>query len=498
LEAEVVGIDTAVQLDRPIAVGQSWIVIESNRDAAIKRGEFPPSHTLVESLLGKREGESASIPSTLEIGTQEYTVENIRSKFVYAWHESLDAYTNWFPGVPGIWRGQFKTSPDGEVNAQSFRPLFKMLDHIDQRQEQGMQLYRERKRTIGSLALVLGENPILTWKRLVAKPDVGVYCFSGKGQELGNAVAILQSGSRIIVDITSLLTIHSLEIGDSIVTEFGNPGVLRSTLELIENLLAQEITLGKEHLRIGKEGDHYFKNFVTQELIDHNRRVLTSLQAWAEANCEILSWRAALNIPRNERLHLGEVFGQTFFDTMLVAAEEDLMLYSDDGLLRALAKNEYQVAGLWTQATLEHLRQKGVISKDAYNKAVVRLAGMNYHHTSINKEILLEAARMADWLPRYPFLHTLRMLGGTQSNMDPAVNVAARFTYSLWKKRIIPDAYENLVFSLLDGLTADRGMEKAEAIRKFLAVVEQQFVLAPLEITRLRNLARTWLQIHIV
>ena len=493
LNVDIVATDTAVRLDRSIATGQSWIIIQDTPGSDTGRGEFPSSHLLVQQLLGKAKGDTVAISYGSE--TEGFTIEEIKSKYMHVCHQSLEAYSHLFLGEPGIWRGKIKRSPEGDLDVQG---LTDTIDHMHEHIQQAEQFYQEGKCTIGALAEMLGRNPIQVHATLMSNPDIGILCCRGDEAKRRAALGLLATRDRLILDITSLLTLHNLGVGDAVVAHFSKPGLMRTSLELIHHLLQHESFPKGTHWALGKEGGQIVKILVTAEQIEHNRRILEKMSTWAEANCEILPCRAALSVRREERLRFGHLIGPSFLETALVAADEGRLLYSDDWLFRELARTEYSVRSVWTQPILRHLLDKGVIDRDVYNRAVIALVCMNYHYTSTDATILLEASRMAEWRPAYPLLQVARVLGGKRSNLESAVRQAVEYLYLLWKEQILLTRYEVLIGMLLDSLATGRGPRTREAVQRFLAGVTQRFALAPLEIDRVTRIIKSWLRIHVL
>jgi tetratricopeptide (TPR) repeat protein len=495
LDVDEVTADTAVQVSHSITASQDWIIIEGSLTSDIARGEFPPTHPLIQSLLGKRKGESIAFSYGIE--TEELTIQEVRSKFVHAWLESLEVFERLFPGEPGIWRGQVKIPASGLAGPDSFRSLFDMLDRISAHTWNAEQLYSQRKCTLGSLAVLLGRNPVQVYSTLVAKPDLPLHCSAGDQQGRHNAVDLLASGRPLVADITSLLTMYDLDIHEGILAEFGGLGVVQGTLELIDDLLRQDSWLTGDHWTLARVGDRHVSTLVTEEQIQRNQHALQDLLVWARAVCDILPCRAALSIRREERLSLGEVLGETFVDTVLVAMDEDRIMYSDDRMLRELAASEYGIAGVWTQALLIALHDRGAVDSDTYNSAVVRLACLGYHHTSINAAVLLRATKMASWHLVYPLPQVLRMLGGKWSDPESAVRVAVEYVYALWQENLFPEQYIALVDATLSALADGRGAQREATVYRFLAHAEGRFALIPLEIAKITDLVQLWLTSHV-
>lgn len=494
LKAHSVDIDTAACIEGPAGEHRRWVIIEDRDDVDVERGELKPSHPLVQELLDKTIGDSVRLSHGFY--EEEIVIREIKNKFVYAWHEILEAYQLHFPEEPGIWRIPVQLPRDDNGSLKGLQPIFDMTDRRQEYVNQAEHLYQQGRLTIGALAGILGYNPIEVRAHLTTRPVLGVRCCSGAGAERDEAIALMTSNPKLVADVVSLMTVYQLEIGDAIVEAYGKPGIVRSTLEVIEHLLEDRLKhRSEEYWTIGKEGDQYIRQLVSVEEIEHNRQVLESILACAEAHCEILPCTAALSVKRDVRAKLGDLIGPSFVETVLVAADEGRILYSDDALFRGLAKAEYSVSGVWSQVVLMSLQKNGVISDEVYAQRVVRLACLNYYHTSINDQILLEATRQAQWRPNYPFVLVVSLLGGTQSDLNSAATVAAKYVRLLWKQTILPSQYEHLVLAVLDALASNRG-NRRQVLAAFEREIEREFALVPTEEAHIKDIMKTWTSIH--
>jgi tetratricopeptide (TPR) repeat protein len=455
LDVHQVSVDTAVCIDSAMGGRRQWIIIEDRDDASIKHGELRPSHPLVKELMNRQVEDSISLSQGAY--QEEIIIKEIKSKFVHAFHEVLEAYQIEFPATSGIRRipVQFSVG-DSDSVMKGLQPIFNMIDRRSKYINEAERLYQNGKLPIGVLATILGENPIKVHAALKAKPDLSVHCWSGRSDETTEAVTLLDSNPKLVVDIISLMTLHQLSIGTPIVQTFGKLGVVRATLELVEELLRGGLLPAEGYWTLGKEGEQYTRYFVTKEQIEHDKQVLEDVLTWARANCDILPCTAALAIERRTREKLGSLIGPPFVETVLVATSDDRVLYSDDRSLRELAKTGYRVAGVWTQAVLMNLLKRRVVSEDIYNQCVVRLACSHYRHTSINDQVLLEATKQAKWRPTYPFSQVAQVLSGANSDPKSAVKVAADYVRLLWQQKLLPDQYERLVIAVLDAIVSGR------------------------------------------
>jgi len=98
-----------------------------------------------------------------------------------------------------------------------------------------------------------------------------------------------------------------------------------------------------------KEGEQFVKREVTEQEVEEGRCQLKSLLQWITDNCDILSQPPSLRIGRTERQRFADLIGKESFDTILVASDAGRLLFSDDQRLRAVAKQEFGVNGVWSQ-----------------------------------------------------------------------------------------------------------------------------------------------------
>ncbi len=260
------------------------IVIDDRDDVDITRGEFPPEHPYVKRLLGKKVGESVLTPT----GLGETVIGRITSKYVYALNRSLNIYQRYFPDKPGIERFRVTYSDEGTATPEAFQPLFDKLDERQAYHENIMRWYEQRKLTVGSLACFLGVNPIDAWVSLTETQDPGLICCSGDREERERAIGLVRSRAPFIVDIISLMTLQSLNTADLVVQTVGRLQVARTTLELIEQLLWDRTLLTGARMTIGKEGDHYVRTLITEEMMAQTTSRLESIIEWTDENCLIL------------------------------------------------------------------------------------------------------------------------------------------------------------------------------------------------------------------
>ena len=161
-----------------------------------------------------------------------------------------------------------------------------------------------------------------------------------------------------------------------------------------------------------------------------------------------------MNANRISRLR--NMIGSSFMDTILIAKEKDALLCSDDFILRILAETEFGVGGIWTQVFLIFALNNSSLNSADYKNATIRLAILNYRYTTINSDILLEAAKIAKWKWSEPYLSIVKILNGGISSDRSSILVARDFILKLFSLNIYVGNRNQLMLKLMDSITRNR------------------------------------------
>ncbi len=217
--------------------------------------------------------------------------------------------------------------------------------------------------------------------------------------------------------------------------------------------------------------------------------------SWVRTNCEIVPCKAALNMKRSQKIEQDSQLGRSFIDTILIASQSGNILYSDDGLLRAIAKESFNAEGVWTQILLMDCMNRNVLEKGKYDKMIIDLVNLRYYHTSINSGVLIEAAKEANWKLEHPFTDVLDILREKHSDESSAFNVSVDFTSLFWKERIRKEDRDWLFLNLLTTLTTGRW--SPQIIRNFKDCTMNRFDLSQIDKDDIVELIELWKLIYI-
>jgi len=494
LARDEVGPDNAICIERTTGE-REWYFIGDKPHHDLEGKYLPVSHDWSEQLIGKKVGDTVLLTET-PITEEETAIIEIKSKYIFLLHDVQKNFQRRFPGQGGIWaiRTQRKTE-DGRLEPD-FKTVFELVNHRQQIGKKIESFYEQGQITIGTFAHLTRQSEIEITMLLSGTPHLGILCARGTPQERETALKQLVAHPQLIIDVSALYTLYQLGISDIIIQKYGRFGIARSTVEMIKNLQNEKGLRSKEHGRIMKHEDGYIKYEITEDEIQKFNDFLQDLNSWIEQYCEILPSYKALEMDKNERSHLEELIGLPSLETIFLAQERGRILYSDEERLRAIAKTDFDVNGVWTQPVLLKCMENGIIDEDKYTEMVIKLIHLNYHHISIGVKTLVEAARQSNWSGQEPFMKVTQNLGAKYSNLSSATSVVAGFIDLLWQQEgIEPIQRELTISNLLDGFFSKR--EQKTTLQTLLGFLRLRLKTKPIALIQIQNIINTWMMTHL-
>jgi nucleoside phosphorylase len=473
-----VGIDSAVQLIDHFGKTSQYIISDTSLKDP-EKFELRLDSDLGKQLLGKSDGQSISLQKTPFI---ENTIQitSILSKYIYAFQESVNSFNQLFPSSPGIYRIPFGTGPDGKLVPDDIQNLKKIVSLNQQHASPIFDCYKKRQLTIAAVTEGIRGDIFSVCECLSNDSTLGIFCCSGNGNERDEAIQSLNLNCKLIIDPIALQTVYSLGIGDIIVKKFGKFGITQSTIDLIHSaILNYKGQKARGYMTIFQIGDNLGYVPISPDQIKKARENLEKMLEWVRLKCEIIPCYPALNLKSTKKEEYNNLFGESSTDTILVASQPNYILFSDDGLLQAIAKQLYSCSCVWTQVLLMDLFASNMITSDQLEKFTIQLILRHYFHTSVNSYVLLKAAELAEWDIKSPFIEVLECLKEGKSDIDSSTSVGIQFTELLWQKPEKIDSRNVLLVKLLHDLTVQR--EKSYIINNFNQSIIHSDKLSPIE-----------------
>lgn len=478
LYPEEVGINTVVVIEEPTGKEINYI-IEDRKDADAEKKELNVENEFSKILLGKRKGDKIVLKTP--IPEEASAIKEIKSKYVHALQQSLEDFNYLFPKNQALYKMSVSKKGEDGISPDGLEKIKEIARLNSEHNKKVIGLYLEKRLTVWNVSKFCHKNVFDIWFDFTKDPDLGINCSVGSHSERMDAFNHITTDLRLVIDPLSLFTLFTLDIGDTIINCFGKMGVAQSTIDLFQQaILEQSRMYCKDHGVLTCNGDAVCLQEVSEESIMRRIEKLKCILEWTLKNCEILPCKKALSIKREEKKKYDMLIGRAFVDTILISCEEGNILYSEEKGLRDIAKEKFDTYGIWTQALLAYCLNRGFIEKSQYNKKIIELANLYYYHTSIDSEILVEAAKKANWKLAYPFINVLKILDGKNCDENSALNASLHFIRLIWEEQIPIEDFDLLFMSTLNTVVSGR-MSPETIIYKLKIMITNRLDLFSLE-----------------
>ena len=463
---EIAGVDTTVVLRH--GDEQQIFTITDEPSASRDRGELRPDDILAVLIMGKKVGENV-VAAEGDLGRVEYTIAEVKSKFVAANQETFLNFSIWFPKNTSLQRL--------DVSEGDFSKLFLALDHQDERNTQVVNLYVNGPFTIGAVASATGRTVIETWGEMTSRKDVHVKAAAGSIDDLRREVALLSSCDSIVLDITGLLAIAHLGIQDEMKRRYGRILVSQGVLGEVNRTLNVRFGLRRPAMTLGKEGDHYIRTEITEESYKRGKAFVQGMGDFIATACEIVPHEEVLGMDPERYEQLTKLLGVAATTTLLVAKGSQKIIFCDDQALKGIAAGEARMPTVSVQAILTDLQTRGLINVSQYSQAVGALMLARYRHLLVAVDDIVWALEEASMGISPTVIALFEAIRAPACSEDSAVGVVTGVLEKVWQKAIpLPTKMLVLDLALADLMQNRSSTRVADKLKTALS---QRFAHAP-------------------
>jgi tetratricopeptide (TPR) repeat protein len=490
----ILGSEGSPTLDAPTEIGPGtaallrcgeqeprWVSILS-RDFEVNRqaGEVPVGDPLAERLVGHRVGDQVVLRDAPLEEAAACEIVELQSIYVRAFQESISNFGDWFPTDASLQQVRV----DGDDVAGLEAAVLRRHEQV----EKAMQAYFERRLPLGVLARLVGVPLVELYMGMMASPDARVLAASGSIDEREEGERALGS-DKLVLELTGLLTLHLLGLVDEVLAAT-QIVVAQSLLDtLTETVQLRRATSAPVGTLMAIEGRLASVEIDPQEY-ESGTRQLESLKERVIAHATIAPVEAILNMSYPDYMERSEVLGGQALDALLIAAELNEPLYSDDLGLRLFARSEFEVAGVWTQHVLGHVFQTE-LELDAYHRAITTLARAHVGFLSLSVADLIWAFREDGLRVGEGTKALLASIGRPEVDEEAAVAILADFAKVVWLEPALFEMKLGLidaVIETLDGSNEPRPL----VLSKFLAALKTRLALLPQALETIERSIQLW------
>jgi tetratricopeptide (TPR) repeat protein len=483
---------------------ERWILLEDSNDADESLDEYNPQHPMTRAVKGKRAGEKFQLPEG-RFGRRGATIKQMISKYAYRY---MDCLVNWqarFPGQAEIEVSYVHadTIPWSEMNDDSFDSMFEGVNAggiangngiskgngvaSGKREDlikQAAITYASKPVPIHAVAERINLNDLQTVFLLAQRPDAPLKCCTGSPEELEAALGAFERANSVVLDLTAIATLCMLGRLSLLPSWPRQFVIAQSTLAELRRLAFEDTLL---RLPPG------FSASINGTGND-GKRADVQLKGLADALqsvCRVRDSAVLASIDHDRRERLINFFGRHGAESIVIGSMPGHVLWTDDMILADLAKTEFGVRRVWTEAALQARAQAGNLDPAELATASTKLAGWGYSFTAPGIETLMRAGSVAVWNPdQFPLKQALDQFADDSMSLSDAVRLAAELIVKIYNDQYLRGQRRTVTSRLLDRLAARTGGRNAvEALPRSLPI---RFGLDLIRARELNDVVRGW------
>src|SRR5580693_2927271 len=506
---EMAGSGCALSFFKDASNTEKWILLEDANDADEALDEYGPQHPMTKAVKGKKAGEKFQLPEG-RFSRRQAVVKQMISKYAYRY---MDVLINWQARFPGQAEIEMSYVPAATIAwsemSDSFESLFEASaangngngngvvngkangvanGHANGKRDdvlkQAERTYADNAIPIHAVAERLNLNDLQTVFILAQRPEAPLKCCTGSPEELEAALGAFERANAVVLDLTAIATLCMLGRLSLLPTWPRQFVISQSTLAELRRLAFEDTLL---RLPPG------FSASITGNAND-GKRADVQLKGLADALqsvCRVRDGAVLASIDPERRERLVKFFGRHGAESIVIASMPGHVLWTDDMILADLAKTEFGVRRVWTEAALQARAQAGNLDAAELATASTKLAGWGYSFTTPSIETLMRAGSVAVWNPdQFPLKQALDQFASDLMNMSDAVRLAAELIVKMYNDQYLRGQRRTVTSRLLDRLAMRAGGREAiETLPRSLPI---RFGLDLFRARELSDVVRGW------
>ena len=327
-------------------------------------------------ILGKTIGEK------ITLGYNEIEILDIQDKFQYCFRAGVRKIGDF---------GSKYVMPIYLDDSEDLKPIFNIIDNYSKRVEDITEYYKNKSMPIFLFSKLLGRDFIDSYNYFL---KIGLNSFNE------NDLNKINKKDKLVIDISSLLTIHFLNIEDKLtehyefVTSYSTLFLLREIYQKTKTQFSNEGELVYKH-----EGNYYR----SENNFENKLELVEKLINWVEKNCKYLPIYGLLELNSDLKNSINIIDEQFITDNILIASNENFLYLCDDVYVKRIAK-EFNVNSTGVLNLLKDSYSKGVISENEYLSLTNTLYMNNF------KKFYLKSSNIVYEIKNYNFLFLSKIL----------------------------------------------------------------------------------------
>jgi hypothetical protein len=268
---------------------------------------------------------------------------------------------------------------------------------------------------------------------LAISEDDFIRCAPPQVEVLASTLASLGSKSTVVVDLTVLATLQLLEISRQVLTSTAFRFVMTpATFAELQELRAKSRSSTAHDTIYYEKGRHYLTK-TTLEESEKQKAVFEKYLESIEKHVVLTPVPQVASLTPERRDLLEKILGRYGLESALLALSPGYIWWTDDFAAGEIAKFEFGVERVWTQAIVEHLSRLGLLERGLAEEAYAKLVGFNYLVTHFSGSVMAAALRVSNGsVDGFPMCQVIRAFEPAVSeNRNGAFRLLADFIVRL-------------------------------------------------------------------
>lgn len=379
--------------------------------------EIAADQNIAKLLIGKE------IDDQVTIADKHYKILQIRHPFNFAFSASLQLFQTKYIDSNSF--RSFKLGESGDPK-EDFKEFHLILDKRAKWEEGINAIHEETPLPLGVIAVVKKENPIHTWNQYLMWNTSGIQIMNGP-VEFPIALMGLEEGKSILIDTITLNSIASLGLLDELAALPNKKMVAQSALNHFYDVIKEHQFNTGGIKTAGKENGNYVKQELSADQIADYLKFMEELVKWVETNCEVLPCTPALNMVAMEKEEMDGLYEKSFYESLLIAKEQNCLLYSEEQIFRAIGLEQYQLDGFNSYILATYFKSKDLITNERFNRAVQAMIEFNYKLIPVNSSILISILEKCKTISHPIFQAALQGLRSNVTNYGQCLSCCVLF-----------------------------------------------------------------------
>jgi hypothetical protein len=428
-----------------------WHIIENSPIGTPEstRKEFASSNHISQAMIGKKAGDTFYLEKDA-VQERTATIEEVMSKYKYRFNVCFDELNTTFSQLKTV-RKIIVTNDKGEYD---FSALERMAQERAESAQMLEDLYKNNLFPLYALANKKSASMIQTMNTIIAGTDVRLKCCLGTDDEQAEAIQSLTAVKTIVLDSTAVVTLLFADLYryiDELPIKFA------TTEGVLNDLKRTEILKFDPTAESGTFSVDGFMP-ISQADVKKRQETIRDLIEFMKKKCHVESGLVVATLEKDRRNQLLQIFGHAGLESMMLSAQADYVLWTDDLATAFFAKGEFGCRRVWTQVVFQHFAELNNLSKDLSMDVSLKLFRMGYYYVRPSVPIIVRAVHeVAGKVDSPPLRQVLDWFSDENADKHGQFMFAAGAIKQIWQSSLLENLVQQVTIRIMENLSRRPG-----------------------------------------